>query len=102
MMSAYSVMDPVNKYRHGVLIGNFVEDKFGNDLNQKVIMHLFRVLFQMLQRLPQTNSCILSIILCIKLISLLLVRGRIVLTSIQLPRVFRASQYVHVNVVQKT
>jgi len=24
MMSAYSVMDPVNKYRHGVLIGNFV------------------------------------------------------------------------------
>jgi len=26
-------MDPVNKYRHGVLIGNFVEDKFGCDLH---------------------------------------------------------------------
>lgn len=36
MMSAYTVMDPVNKYRHGVLIGNFVEDKFGNDLHEKV------------------------------------------------------------------
>lgn len=36
MMSAYSVMDSVNKYKHGVLIGNYVEDKFGNDLAQKV------------------------------------------------------------------
>ncbi len=32
MMSAYTVMDSVNKYRHGVLVGNFVEDKFGKDL----------------------------------------------------------------------
>ena len=36
MMSSSSVMDNVNKYRHGVLIGNFVEDKFGNDLSFKV------------------------------------------------------------------
>lgn len=35
-MSAYSVMDSVNKYRHEVLIGNFVEDKFGKDLAAKV------------------------------------------------------------------
>ena len=36
MMSASSVADNVNKYRHGVLVGNFVEDKFGNDLSAKV------------------------------------------------------------------
>ena len=30
-------MDPVNKYRHGVLIGNFVEDKFGQDLSQRKV-----------------------------------------------------------------
>lgn len=30
-----SVMDAVDKYRHGVLIGNFVEDKFGRDLAEK-------------------------------------------------------------------
>lgn len=30
-----SVMDSVDKYRHGVLIGNFVEDKFGKDLDEK-------------------------------------------------------------------
>lgn len=35
-MSAYTVLDSVNKYRHGVLIGNFVEDKFGKDLSEKV------------------------------------------------------------------
>lgn len=35
-MSAYTVMDSVNKYRHGVLVGNFVEDKFGNDLHERV------------------------------------------------------------------
>lgn len=29
-------MDSVDKYRHGVLIGNFVEDKFGKDLEEKV------------------------------------------------------------------
>jgi hypothetical protein len=57
MMSAYSVMDPVNKYRHGVLIGNFVEDKFGNDLNQKVIRKLFRVLYQTLPKLLLLNNC---------------------------------------------
>ena len=33
MMSAYAVADSVNKYRHGVLIGNFVEDKIGRDLS---------------------------------------------------------------------
>jgi hypothetical protein len=32
-MSAHTVLDSVNKYRHGVLIGNFVEDKFGKDLS---------------------------------------------------------------------
>lgn len=31
-------MDSVDKYRHGVLIGNFVEDKFGKDLADKVDM----------------------------------------------------------------
>ena len=36
MMSSDMVMDPVNKYRHGVLVGNFVEDKFGRDLEAKV------------------------------------------------------------------
>lgn len=36
MISAYAVMDSVNKYRHGVLLGNYVEDKFGNDLADKV------------------------------------------------------------------
>ncbi len=47
MMSAYSVMDSVNKYRHGVLIGNFVEDKFGKDLHEKVMFILCRVRIQM-------------------------------------------------------
>ncbi len=43
-----SVMDSVDKYRHGVLIGNFVEDKFGRDLDEKVItINLFRGLIQM-------------------------------------------------------
>ena len=44
MTSAYSVMDSVNKYKHGVLIGNYVEDKFGNDLAQKVLknQHLLK------------------------------------------------------------
>ena len=31
-MSAQTVLDSVLKYRHGVLIGNFVEDEFGIDL----------------------------------------------------------------------
>jgi hypothetical protein len=35
-MEAYTVMDPVNKYRHGVLIGNFVEDQFGKELHERV------------------------------------------------------------------
>lgn len=35
MMSAQTVLDSVNKYRHGVLIGNFVEDDFGIDLVKK-------------------------------------------------------------------
>ena len=35
MMSAQTVLDSVNKYRHGVLIGNFVEDEFGIDLAKK-------------------------------------------------------------------
>lgn len=51
--SAYTVLDSVNKYRHGVLVGNFVEDKFGRDLNEKVNTSLFRVLYQMLLRLQQ-------------------------------------------------
>ena len=33
-MSAQTVLDSVNKYRHGVLIGNFVEDEFGIDLTK--------------------------------------------------------------------
>lgn len=39
-MSAYSIQDSVNKYRHGVLVGNFVEDKFGTDLHEKVTLSL--------------------------------------------------------------
>jgi hypothetical protein len=35
MMSAQTVLDSVNKYRHGVLVGNFVEDEFGIDLAKK-------------------------------------------------------------------
>ena len=31
-----AVTDPVDRYRHGVLIGNYVEDKFGTDLLQQV------------------------------------------------------------------
>lgn len=31
-------MDSVDKYRHGVLIGNYVEDKFGKDLDEKVLI----------------------------------------------------------------
>jgi hypothetical protein len=42
MMSAYTVLDSVNKYRHGVLIGNFVEDKFGKDLHEKVKSVLYK------------------------------------------------------------
>lgn len=42
MMSAYTVMDPVNKYRHGVLVGNFVEDKFGKDLAEKVLIFIMK------------------------------------------------------------
>ena len=60
--SAYTVMDPVNKYRHGVLVGNFVEDKFGIDLNQKVLFPSFRDLFKMLLKLRQINLHILSIV----------------------------------------
>ena len=51
--SLYTVMDPVNKYRHGVLVGNFVEDKFGNDLNQRVFSLSLRDRNQMLLKLPQ-------------------------------------------------
>ena len=54
-ISAYTVMDPVNKYRHGVLVGNFVEDKFGKDLHEKVPFLTLRVPFLMLLKSPQIN-----------------------------------------------
>ena len=47
MMSAYTVLDSVNKYRHGVLVGNFVEDKFGKDLYEKVRDNSYRDPIQM-------------------------------------------------------
>lgn len=37
-MSAYTIMDSVNKYRNGVLVGNHVEDRFGKDLELKVFL----------------------------------------------------------------
>lgn len=37
MNSAQIVQDSISKYRHGVLVGNFVEDKFGKDLLAKVL-----------------------------------------------------------------
>ena len=71
MMSAYSVMDNVNKYRHGVLLGNYVEDKFGTDLAQKVTILPFRVPIQMQRKYPLLNSSMTQPILYISHINLL-------------------------------
>lgn len=63
-----SVMDSVDKYRHGVLIGNFVEDKFGKDLDEKVItINLFRGLIQMRRNYPRQKITTIFITLCISL-----------------------------------
>lgn len=37
MMSSQAVPDRVNKYRYGVLIGNFAEEAFGLDHANKVL-----------------------------------------------------------------
>lgn len=56
-MSAYTVLDSVNKYRHGVLVGNFVEDKFGKDLYEKVRDNSHRDPIQMpLKSLPPRRN----------------------------------------------
>lgn len=36
MMNSQTVPDQVNKYRYGVLIGNFAEEAFGQDHANKV------------------------------------------------------------------
>ena len=41
-MSAQVVQDSVNKYRHGVLIGNFAEEEFGKDSVNRVRVGIFR------------------------------------------------------------
>jgi hypothetical protein len=47
MSKTTAVLDCVNKYRHGVLIGNFVEDKFGLDLIEKVSFPIIRAQLKM-------------------------------------------------------
>lgn len=42
MLSAQEVQDSVNKYRHGVLIGNFAEEEFGRDAVNRVLLGIFR------------------------------------------------------------
>jgi hypothetical protein len=42
MSKTNAVLDCVNKYRHGVLVGNFVEDKFGLDLIEQVLLSIIR------------------------------------------------------------
>ena len=37
-----AVQDPVNRYRHGVLLGNYVEDKFGAELIEQVSFVLIK------------------------------------------------------------
>ena len=64
MMSAYTVMDSVNKYRHGVLVGNFVEDKFGKDLHEKVPPFSLRAPTPMRLKSPLPNCTTTSLILC--------------------------------------
>lgn len=51
-------MDSVNKYRHGVLVGNFVEDKFGKDLHEKVLPESLRDPIQTLPKslLPSSTT----------------------------------------------
>lgn len=56
MTSAYSVMDSVNKYKHGVLIGNYVEDKFGTDLADKVSKCLMQGPNSDARKLPTTKD----------------------------------------------
>ena len=36
-MAQYKVKDPQNPYRTGVLVGNYVEDKFGQELAAKEV-----------------------------------------------------------------
>lgn len=91
--SAYTVMDPVNKYRHGVLVGNFVEDKFGIDLNQKVLLPSFRDLFRMLLKLRQINSLILSTVLFTREIPSWLHRRNNLLSSMPLQGLYTVSLY---------
>ena len=38
-MAQYSKRDPQNPYRTGVLIGNYVEDKFGVELRNKDVSY---------------------------------------------------------------
>ena len=36
-MAQYKARDPQNPYRTGVLVGNYVEDKFGYELSMKEV-----------------------------------------------------------------
>ena len=61
-----AVTDPVDRYRHGVLLGNYVEDQFGRELVEKVSLYLFskrikrpkswlRLKSIMIHRIPSTS-----------------------------------------------
>ena len=91
--SAYTVMDPVNKYRHGVLIGNFVEDKFGNDLNERVLLALQRDHSQMHPKSLPQEPCILQKTHFTNLISTLQVSKMTTHNSIRLPNRCQDSLY---------
>ena len=39
-MAQYKTKDPQNPFRTGVLIGNYVEDKFGHELSEKEVSKL--------------------------------------------------------------
>lgn len=51
-----AVTDPVDRYRHGVLIGNYVEDKFGTDLLEQVPILPLRNAKLMPQNLPPLKT----------------------------------------------
>lgn len=36
-MNAQTILDNVNKYRFGVLVGNFAEERFGQDMAERRI-----------------------------------------------------------------
>jgi hypothetical protein len=83
MINAYTVQDPVNKYRHGVLIGNFVEDKFGKDLHEKVLLLSSRVHCLMHQNNQRQRIITILTTPSIKRISLLIAKNQTSLISMK-------------------